>query len=265
MQISPTSSESRGSATHAAGTARDVVALVGETPLYTLARSGRGRAHVKLEGKNPGGSYFDRVAAAQLIGAGTGDSAIISGATAFAASAAMLCARRGVALTVVAESTTSRRLYELLRRLGADIVRSDAPERHVARAVARGAIELRRDDVMAHLHALRAIGRETRAALDRPLAWVVPDFGVPRERVARALAAGYGVAEVSFVDDDADAPRLLDGSVASRRTQMGHREGLLLGPAATEVVDRTIELAEDGEGDVVGIVPDAGHRFLGWW
>lgn len=265
MQTSPTSSESRASATHAAGAARDVVALVGETPLYTLARSGRGRAHVKLEGKNPGGSYFDRVAAAQLIGAGAGDAAIISGATAFAASAAMLCARRGVGLTVVAEPTTSRRLHELLRRLGADIVTADAPDVRVARAVASGAIELRRDDVMAHLHALRAIGRETRAAIDRPVAWVVVDHGAPRDRVARALAAEYGVSEVSFVADDADEPRLLDGSVASRRTQMGHREGLLLGPVGTEVVDRTIELAEDGERDVVGIVPDAGHRFLGWW
>ncbi len=265
MQTSPTSSEVRADTTHAIGAVRDVVALVGHTPLYTLGRSGGHRAHVKLEGENPGGSYFDRVAAAQLIGTGAGDFAVVSGATAFAASAAMLCARRGVALTVVAEPTGPRRLHELLRRLGAEVVTDEASERRVARAVARGAIELRRDDVPAHLHALRAIGREVRAALDRPFAWVVVEHGVPKERVARALAADLGVAEVAFIADDDELPRALGGSAASRRTQMGHREGILLGPVATEVVDRTIELAEDGERDVVGIVPDAGHRFLGWW
>lgn len=266
MQTSPTLSEpARGSIRARGGVAHDVARLVGETPLYTLRRSGRGRAHLKLEHMQPGGSYFDRVAGTQLIGTGPGDTAVVAGATAFAVSAAMLSARRGVSLTVVLAPDERPRLRELLRRLGATVRRADVPDLLARECADAGDVLLRRDDPTSHLLAVRDIGRELRAALARPLVWVLIDHGVSRERVARALSVDATPADVVFVADDDERERQPGGHIASRRTQMGHREGLLLGPAGAEVADRTIELAEDGERDVVGIVPDGGHRYLGWW
>jgi len=106
-----------------------------------------------------------------------------------------------------------------------------------------------------------------RGASVPPTTWVVVDYGVPRDELKSAFrTVSGGHVDVVFVADDRESERILPGRVASRRTQMGHREGLLLGPVGAEVVDRSVEIAlSASHGAVCGIVPEGGHRYLGWW
>jgi len=259
MPISAGSSEVRGRRPRLSA----VSELVGRTPLLTLQRSGDGHAHVKHEGMGPGGSFFDRVARLQLDAVESG-AIVCEGASAWTVSVAQQAAARGLTVHVFMDRDAPRRVVDLVRRFGADVRRvrdglavTDAIRDHVL----GGAIELERRDVRAHLSALRVIRAEVETQLGGlPARWVAVDYGVDRDAASTALGA-----PVSWIRDDDERARPLFGTAAARRTQMGHREGLLVSPVGAEVTDRTVNLALGGDEHVVGVAAEGGHRYLGWW
>src|SRR3954467_15452585 len=106
-------------------------AVVGETPLVSLARLGEGLAGevcVKLEYFNPGGSVKDRIGVAMIDAAEEeglvkpGRSVIVeptSGNTGIAL--AMVCAARGYELILTLPEGMSRERAKLLRAYGAEV------------------------------------------------------------------------------------------------------------------------------------------------
>ena len=106
-------------------------AVVGETPMVSLARLGEGLAGevcVKLEQLNPGGSVKDRIGVAMIDAAEAegliepGKSVIVeptSGNTGIAL--AMVCAARGYELILTLPEGMSRERAKLLRAYGAEV------------------------------------------------------------------------------------------------------------------------------------------------
>lgn len=249
----------------------DLTELVGGTPLIQLRRSGDGQVWVKHEGFQPGGSYFDRVAAVQLERLGSNAAGIvIEGSTSFTVSALTLADARGLPATVLLGPDAPQRLMGLIRRLCSDVRSySNAEERSALIGELEGEerVFLDRHDASAHLKALTDIALEGMEASDRPLAsWVMVDYGVPEEDVQRTMRRVLGhPIQLTFIEDDNELERTLSGSAASRRAQVGHREGLLVGPIAAEVIDRAVDAALSAGERVCAIVPDGGQRYLGWW
>ena len=77
-----------------------------------------------------------------------------------------------------------------------------------------------------------------------------------------ALAPGLSVV---WVEDDGEMRRTLSEDAACRRTQVAHREGLLLSPLGAELVDAGVAAAVQGATQVIVLVPEGGQRHLGWW
>jgi hypothetical protein len=77
-----------------------------------------------------------------------------------------------------------------------------------------------------------------------------------------ALAPGLSVV---WVEDDFERRRTLSEDAACRRTQVAHREGLLLSPLGAELVDAGVTAAVHGATQVIVLVPEGGQRHLGWW
>lgn len=241
------------------------------TPLIQLRRSGDGQVWVKHEGLQPGGSFFDRVAAKQLDDLPASSRGIVlEGSTSFTVSALTLAASQEVEATVLLGPDDPERLVDLIRRLCSDVRRvKSVEEKDSAKAelVKAGRTVLRRDDKDAHLHALTDIALEGLEASDRPLAsWVLVDYGISQEEISRTMRQVLGhPIQMYFIPDDHERERKLCGSAASRRAQVGHREGLLVGPIASEVIDRAVDVALTSGERVCAVIPDGGQRYLGWW
>lgn len=249
----------------------DLIDLVGGTPLIQLRRSGDGNVWVKHEGIQPGGSYFDRVAALQLDRLGAGTVGIfVEGSTSFSVSALTLANARGLRTSVILGPDAPARLIGLIRRLSNDVRRyKNAEERSelIGDLESDEYVFLDRHDADSHLQALTDIALEGREASERALAsWVLVDYGLPQDEVERAMRRVLGhPIQLVFIEDDNECERTLDGSAASRRAQVGHREGLLIGPIAAEVIDRAVDVALASGERVCAIIPDGGQRYLGWW
>ena len=268
MPVSATASES---VTTGAGVRSDAYALVGNTPLVQLGRSGDGLVYVKHEGLQAGGSYFDRVAAAQLERMGrVPEGVLVEGTTSWVVSVLTLCNRLGVPVVVVAHGDAPARLVGLIRKLGGRLIRwSDPDDRsaHLGDWEAQGYVYLDRNDPVSHRAALTAVARECAQSLEHPLStWVIVDYGLDAVEASNALGAALGYAvEVELVPDDHEVERTLEGSAACRRTQVGHREGMLISPIGAEVIDRAVGTALAAGTPVCAVLPDGGHRYLGWW
>jgi len=109
----------------------DILSLAGDTPLVTIRRLNPNpdvTLLVKLEAKNPGGSIKDRVAlamieAAQASGELTQDKTVIeatSGNTGIGL--AMVCAVKGLKLTLVMPSSASEERKRIMRAYGAELL-----------------------------------------------------------------------------------------------------------------------------------------------
>lgn len=249
----------------------DLMELVGGTPLIQLRRSGDGQVWVKHEGLQPGGSYFDRVAAAQIEQlSATSAGIVVEGSTSFTVSALTLANAKALRTTVLLGPDAPPRLLGLIRRLCGDVRKySNAEERSslIGELEGEERVFLDRHDANAHLKALTDIALEGLEASDRPLAsWVLVDYGVPEEEVHRTMRRVLGhPIQLNFIEDDYELERKLSGSAASRRAQVGHREGLLIGPIAAEVIDRAVDAALSSGERVCAVIPDGGQRYLGWW
>lgn len=249
----------------------DLPTLVGGSPLIQLRRSGDSHVWLKHEGLEPGGSYFDRVALNQLR-ALPNDAAgiIIDGTTSFTASALALANSMGLRGVVLIDKEGPQRLVGLIRKLAFEAKIYRSPEQRdelLAKWKSAGFVELHRNDVAAHVAALTDLAIEVQEASELSIGnWVLPDYGVPVEEVERILrrVAGHPV-QIVLLEDDFDRERTLDGSAASRRSQVGHREGMLIGPLGAEIIDRAVDVALTTGERVCAVVPDGGHRYLGWW
>jgi cysteine synthase A len=115
----------------------DVTALIGGTPLVRLGRLDRNlHATVvgKLESRNPGGSVKDRIGLAMVEalerdGRIRPDTVLVeatSGNTGIGL--AVVCAARGIALTIVMPESMSVERRTLLRSLGAELILTPAAE-----------------------------------------------------------------------------------------------------------------------------------------
>lgn len=242
--------------------------LVGRTPLVRLQRSGDGFVWIKREGRNPTGSFFDRVVRHQLA-ASTGP-VIVRGWTQHA-------------LAVLAQSRTSGR--EVLHVVGLDedirlralcmahgvrpirVASADEVADEVARLSATGATVLSPTDAQAHSLAWQELTSEVLlAARTLPGTWLVTDFGVSAEVVRAAISGEAGQqARIEVVPWDRSEERPLDGPVACRRQQTGQREGLLLSPLGAELVESGVNAALHRQHEVCVVLPEDGHRYLGWW
>lgn len=249
----------------------DLTGLVGGSPLLRLRRSGDSLVWVKHEGMQPGGSYFDRVALTQLRALPAQSAGIvIDGATAFTTSALALAKSLGIRATVLVDKEGPQRLVGLIRKLADEtkVYRSlEQRDELLAHWRAEGFVSLNREDVAAHTAALHDVAIEVQEASELSIGnWVLPDYGVPAEDIERLLRriCGHPV-QVTLIEDDHDMERVLDGSAASRRAQVGHREGILIGPMAAEIIDRAVDVALTTGERVCAVIPDGGHRFLGWW
>ncbi len=261
MPYSPTSSDAGVARPPRRKTSGTVLDIVGGTPLLRLSRSGEGRVFVKHEGYQPSGSLFDRVARRQ-IPVRTDCSWVVAAADAFALAVVARCAAVGAAATVIGGGAEWKRMVPLLAVYGVKPVRASSPEEvqeHLAAAVSEGATELRRDDEVALSSAFVELRDEVLASLGQaPSVWVVPGFG-------GATTFGAFAGTVDIMADDGERERRLDGAAACRRAQSGQREGMLLSPLGAEIVDRAVNRADDVSGAVVAVVPEGGHRYLGWW
>lgn len=244
MQVSPTPSEPR-----CVGAARTDGSPVGCTPLLRLRHSGDGKVLLKLESRQGSGSYWDRVAAAQLAALAGSVAVAVVGLHAHSIAVAAAARSSGRAVFMVASSADEPRLRALTAAYGPAVVD----------AVPLGATLLHRDDQAAHRAAFAAWRRELgEAHAPGHTLLVLPAFA--------GLADAVDAAErVVWVEDDGERRRQLGADAACRRTQVAHREGLLLSPLGAELVDAGVAAAVSGADEVVVLVPEGGQRHLGWW
>ncbi|MEO6578920.1 MAG: cysteine synthase family protein [Candidatus Limnocylindria bacterium] len=119
------------------GTARDLIAAIGNTPMVELRRLAPHNGvhlYAKLEGNNPTGSVKDRVARA-MIEAAVADGSLRPGQTILEPSSgntgislAMIGSRLGHPVRIIMPDNTTREREQLLRMFGAEIVFSPGSE-----------------------------------------------------------------------------------------------------------------------------------------
>ena len=244
MLASPTPSERP----HRANRGASGGALVGGTPLLRLRHSGDGRVLLKLEGRQASGSYWDRLVAAQF-GRLAADKAVgCSGRHGHSVAVAAYARATGRQAFLLADAGDEPRLEALLGSYGLPIVS----------ALPAGAVLLERDDVEAHRRAFAGWLAELPSEAG---VLVLPAYAGLVEAVD-ALAPGLSVV---WVEDDGEMRRTLSEDAACRRTQVAHREGLLLSPLGAELVDAGVAAAVQGATQVIVLVPEGGQRHLGWW
>lgn len=245
--------------------------LVGETPFVQLKNSGDGLVSVKLEGLNPGGSLFDRLARYQLRRNQGARGAIVTGATSHTVSVLTLANAASIETIVLIRPTDPPRLLPLIRKLCDRIEYVDCAEECESRRQQLendGYAFCSRTDRAAHRRALAEIALEShRAFHGEPVEhWVHVNYGRAATEVKRELRRALGYeASVHFVEDDFERARELTDNAATRRVQIGHREGLLVSPIGAEIIDKSVSLAFTRAERVCAILPDGGHRYLGWW
>lgn len=268
MPLSATAFSGRLDSVQRVGEIRE---FVGGTPLIRLRRSGDGKVWIKHEGLQPGGSFFDRVARHQLQSLPQDCAGVVlDGSTSFTVSSLTLAAAGQTPSVVLLGPDAPPRLLGLIRKLAGTVRRyKDADERSnlLGELESEGYIFLDRHDPDAHLRAVTELAIEVNESSDRPIAnWVLVDYGVDVTEVERAIRRTLGFpVKVRFVADDHEVERTLAGEALSRRTQVGHREGMLIGPMGAEVVDLAVDLAVANNERVCAVIPDGGHRYLGWW
>jgi cystathionine beta-synthase len=119
---------------------RNVLAMIGNTPLVEVARidTGKCRLFLKLENQNPGGSIKDRIALS-MIEAAEADSRLKAGGTIIEATAgntglglALVAAQKGYRLILVMPDKMAQEKIFHLRALGAEVrmTRSDVGKGH---------------------------------------------------------------------------------------------------------------------------------------
>lgn len=238
------------------------------SPLVELTLSDRGTVFAKLDGMLAGGSYFDRIAERLFEELAPHSKLVAIGLGRSTASFAAAAAAHRLSLRVLALRSESKRLLALIRRLGADVVLLDSDaDLHgcLSGAVDAGYVFLDANDSCAHMHALWNVIVEVMAQRPDIHHFVAVDWTGDSAAVEASLGlAGDGVV-IHWSPRDNEQPVVLDGSTAALRERVGHDRGVLLGPlGASLVADAALHSSRDSVA-VCALVPDGGHRYLGWW
>jgi len=218
---------------------------------------------LKLEGLEPGGQVTDRFvedaiqAALHRHAPTRSDTLVVRGATPFALSVAQWGVTAGFTVWVYHHDVAhARRLRPLLTELGARVkhVALDTTlDAAIGADLAGSAVEV--DPSRVTDTPGRALGAELLRQLSAsPRAVILSPEAAP-------LAAGLRTridAPVVVVDSvDGHEPDL-----HRVRASLG-RQGILVGPSGAAVVARARNTVVGGP--VVAVLPDGGHRHLGWW
>ena len=244
MLASPTPSERP----HRTSSGTSWAALVGGTPLLRLRQSGDGRVLLKLEGRQASGSYWDRLVAAQFGRLAADEAVGFSGRHGHSVAVAAYARATGRQAFMLAETVDEDRLEALVSSYGVAVVS----------ALPAGAVLLNPDDAEAHRRAFAGWLAEFPS---EPSVLVLPAFA----GLVEAVEAVAPERRVVWVEDDGEMRRTLSEDAACRRTQVAHREGLLLSPLGAELVDAGVAAAVHGATQVSVLVPEGGQRHLGWW
>lgn len=223
-------------------------ALVGGSPLLRLRQSGDGRVLLKLEGRQASGSYWDRLVTVQFGLLSAAARVAVSGRHAHSVAVAAYARATGRSAYMLAEAGDEPRLEALVGSYGLPVV-SELPP---------GVVMLKRDDAEAHRLAFAGWLSELPS---EPSVLVLPAFA----GLVEAVEAVAPERSVVWVGDDGERRRTLSEDAACRRTQVAHREGLLLSPLGAELVDAGVAAAVQGATQVIVLVPEGGQRHLGWW
>jgi cysteine synthase A len=292
------SSEVATSAAPRAAVVGRIDLLIGSTPLVRLRRVGDGAAapiYVKLEQHNPSGSIRDRYIAEVLeraFEAGqtvAGDTIAIAGLDDSGVSAALIGGRLGLKTRVFAPRGSSKRLLQLIERLGAQVEWTDEAE-GLAGAATRAAQWAREASDRLYVDALRrqavreayaAIADEILTALKgQPLGSFITSVttGATFVEVSRRLREHHPMLRVGgavLLDRDLESLGATGQDVLRRyameqawqmRDEVARREGLMLSPKGAASVLLALELQRNVPPDhiIVALNPDAGQRYLGW-
>ena len=290
------------------GRYRDIVQSIGNTPLVELpglSPKPAVRVWAKLEGANPTGSVKDRVARALIEdaeerGALTPGQRILeptSGNTGI--SLAMICARKGYALTVVMPENVTPERTELIEMYGAEIVYSEGAKG--SNGAVERALEMASKDpgwYMPYQYGNEAnpgahyngTAVEILEALDDVAAFVAglgtggtlmgngrrlkETFGEAVKIVAAEPMPGEPVQGLRSLDEGF-IPPIIDLSLLDRKIfvtnadaiaftrKLLREEGLFVGPSSGAVARVAVRIAEElDEGNVVFLVADDGWKYL---
>jgi cysteine synthase len=286
--------------------ADDILGTIGNTPLVGIPRlspSPNVRLWAKLEGQNPTGSLKDRIALAMI------EDAERSGALAPGArvleptsgntgiSLAMVCARKGYALTVVIPENASDERMHLLELFGAEIVTTPADRGtngaiEIAQRMAKGGTwfmpfqygnpsnvrahyegtgaEILRDlPFVTHFVAglgtggtLTGVGRRLKEhRADVKVIAAEPELG---ELVYGLRSLDEGFVPPILDETILDGKFLVSAADALRGARdLTQREGIFAGISSGAVLHVARRVAERLEtGDVVCLLPDGGWKYL---
>ena len=290
------------------GRYRDIVQSIGNTPLVELpglSPKPAVRVWAKLEGANPTGSVKDRVARALIEdaeerGALTTGQRILeptSGNTGI--SLAMICARKGYALTVVMPENVTPERTELIEMYGAEIVYSEGAKG--SNGAVEKALDMASKDpgwYMPYQYGNEAnpgahyngTAVEILEALDEVTAFVAglgtggtlmgngrrlkETFGEAVKIVAAEPMPGEPVQGLRSLDEGF-IPPIIDLSLLDRKIfvtnadaiaftrKLLREEGLFVGPSSGAVARVAVRIAEElDEGNVVFLVADDGWKYL---
>ena len=286
--------------------ADDILGTIGNTPLVGIPRlspSPNVRLWAKLEGQNPTGSLKDRIALAMIedaerSGALTPGARVLeptSGNTGIAL--AMVCARKGYALTVVIPENASDERMHLLELFGAEIVLSPGDKG------TNGSIEIARrlasDDryYMPFQYGNPANPRAHEEGTGEEIVRDLPEIthfvaglgtggtltGVGRRLKRHDPNVKVIAAEPELGDlvyglrslDDGFVPPIFDESVLDRKflvnvadsvratRELTEREGVFAGISSGAVLHVGLRVASELErGDVVCLLADGGWKYL---
>lgn len=207
---------------------------------------------LKLEGRQASGSYWDRVVAAQFAVLPDGVAVVFAGRHAHSVAVAAFARATGRSVAMLASQDDEARLTALIGSYGATI----------AETLPDGAVLLRHDDDAAHARAFAGWLSELPSALLAGGAHLVLPAFPGLVAAAKSLVPEL---PVTWVADDGERQRTLGADAACRRTQVAHREGVLLSPIGAELVDAGVAVAVSGHASVIVLVPEGGQRHLGWW
>lgn len=272
--------------------------LVGNTPLVRLRRLGEpdgAPIYIKMEQLNPSGSIRDRYVAEILqrsAEAGQtmpGDSVSLAGLDDTALSATLLGEQLGLHVTVFAPEDASRRLHELVERLGATLQWTppeeglrgavdraarwarEAPDRFYVdgfrRQAVRDAYQGIADEILLSLQG-RALGSFiTSVSTGGTFREVTPHL---RGSHPSLLVGGAVLIDVDLEELRQSERDVLEHIGLTRawelRDELAQREGILLGPKGAACVALALKLQPrlDPDQVIVALNPDAGQRYLGW-
>ena len=288
---------------------QDILSLVGDTPLVAIKRlnpNPRVALYVKMEAKNPGGSIKDRVALA-MIDAATAAGELTPEKTVIEATSgntgiglAMVCAVKGLKLTLVMPASASEERKRIMRAYGAELLLTpghlgtdgaieeayrltrEHPERYVLMDQFNNPAS-----IAAHYHGTgQEIWDQTAGAVTHVVATLGTSgtaMGIAKRLkelnpgvkvVAVEPRPGHRIQGLKNMQESyppgiydkhalGEVVRVEDEEAFDMARRLARQEGILAGMSGGAAMAAAVRLCSSLEsGMVVAILPDSGERYL---